>query len=588
MLARRTTFVLSACTLAVSAAIAQQPDPITDVTIAGHVYEPQPVSPTDARIQQLNLPSGFAIHRFAEGLENPRMIAVADDGTVYVTQRTPGNLVMLKDLDGDGVVDMQRVVANVKDLHGIEIRGRRIYLVDVHRIYVADLRANGFLGPLSVVSRGLPDAGQHPNRTLRFSPEGQLFVSVGSTCNACDEPNPENATLERVNLDNGRREIFASGLRNTIGFDWHPGSGRLYGMDHGIDWLGDDQQLEELNAIRSNARYGWPFVYGDDQYNPQDEPKDVTQLYWAQLSDEPVSGYTAHAAPMQMQFYRGNQFPGEYRDGAFIAMHGSWNRKPPSGYEVVRAVFNASGEFVSFQPFITGFLQPQPNTAPPLPGAQPWPSEGFIGRPVGIATARDGALLVGDDANNVIYRVMYGSATPALTPQVIAMELLAANSDQPIQVSSSAFQNGGPIPLKYSDYNQGVSPALSWAAVPGAQSFVLMMEDPDATSPIPFEHWIALIPGNVTRLPDDVDRRAEFPRDVPGMRQGSNSHSQLGYFGPRPPAAQPPHRYHFQVFALDTRLNLPTGFNRHTLIKAMQGHVVAKGEIVGTFTKNLP
>ena len=576
-------FVLS--TLVIGAAFAQQPDPITDVTIQGHIYEPQPISPTDSRIQQLGLPSGFAIHRFAEGLQNPRMIAVADDGTVYVTQRTPGNLVMLKDLDSDGVVDAQRVVARVKDLHGIEIRGRKIYLVDVHRIYAADLRADGSLGPLAVVSRGLPDAGQHPNRTLRFSPDGQLFVSIGSTCNACDEPNPENATLERVNLDNGKREIFASGLRNTIGFDWHPGSGRLYGMDHGIDWLGDDEQLEELNEITQKSRYGWPFVYDDGKFNPQDEPLEVTQAYWARQSTNPVAGYTAHAAPMQMQFYRGLQFPGEYRDGAFIAMHGSWNRKPASGYEVVRAVFNGSGEFQRFEPFVTGFLQPQPNTAPPLPGAQPQPPDGFIGRPTGIATARDGALLVGDDTNNVIYRVMYGSATPSVTPQQLAIDLLDAQSDQPIQVSSPAFANGGAIPLKYSDYNEGVSPALSWAAVPGAQAYVLMMEDPDATSPVPFEHWIAVIPGNVTQLPQGITK-VEFPREVPGMRQGSNSRTQFGYFGPRPPPLQP-HRYHFQIFALDSRVMLPAGFNRHALIRQMQGHVIAKGETISTFTKQL-
>ncbi len=578
-------FLLAVFTLATGAAFAQQPDPITDVTIQGHIYEPQPISPTDSRIQQLGLPSGFAIHRYAEGLQNPRMIAVADDGTVYVTQRTPGNLVMLKDLDGDGIVDAQRVVARVKDLHGIEIRGRKIYLVDVHRIYAADLRADGSLGPLAVVSRGLPDAGQHPNRTLRFSPDGQLFVSVGSTCNACDEPNPENATLERVNLDTGKREIFASGLRNTIGFDWHPGSGRLYGMDHGIDWLGDDEQLEELNEITQNSRYGWPFVYEDGKFNPQDEPPEVTQAYWARVSTSPVAGYTAHAAPMQMQFYRGLQFPGEYRDSAFIAMHGSWNRKPASGYEVVRAVFNGSGEFQRFEPFVTGFLQPQPNTAPPLPGAQPQPPDGFIGRPTGIATARDGALLVGDDTNNVIYRVMYGSAMPSVTPQQLAIDLLDAQSDQPIQVRSPAFANGGAIPLKYSDYNEGVSPALSWAAVPGAQAYVLMMEDPDATSTVPFEHWIAVIPGNVTQLPQGITK-VEFPREVPGMRQGSNSRTQFGYFGPRPPPLQP-HRYHFQIFALDSRVMLPVGFNRHALIRQMQGHVIAKGETIGTFTKQL-
>jgi Raf kinase inhibitor-like YbhB/YbcL family protein len=576
--------LLAACALVSLAASAQQPDLITDATITGHVYEPQPVSPTDARLQQLSLPSGFVIHRFAEGLDNPRMIAVADDGTVYVTQRKPGNLVMLKDLDRDSIVDAQRVVARVKDLHGIEIRGRRMYLVDIHRIYVSDLRADGTLGPLAVVSRGLPDAGQHPNRTLRVSPDGQLYVSIGSTCNACDEPNPENATLARVNLDNGRRQIFASGLRNTIGFDWHPASGRLFGMDHGIDWLGDDEQIEELNEIQERTTYGWPFIYGDDEVHQQVEPPNHTQAYWASISANPTGGYTAHAAPMQMQFYRGNQFPGEYRDSAFIAMRGSWNRKPASGYEVIRAVFTPAGAFERFEPFITGFLQSQPNIGPLLPQAQPQPPDGFIGRPTGLATARDGSLLVGDDSNNAIYRVVYGSATPAVTPQRLAMELLEAQSDQLIQVQSSAFQNGGAIPLEYTDYNQGISPALSWSAVAGAQAYVLLMEDPDATSPVPFEHWLAVMPGSVTQLRENISK-VEFPRQVRGMRQGSNSLSLPGYFGPRPPAGQPPHHYHFQIFALNSPLTLTAGFNRHALIRAMQGRVLAKGEIVGTFTK---
>jgi Raf kinase inhibitor-like YbhB/YbcL family protein len=570
--------------LASCAAAAQQPDPVTDFEITGRVYEPQPIPPSDARIQQLSLPAGFTIHRYAEGLENPRMLAVADDGTVYVTQRQPGNLVMLKDVDRDGVIDSQAVVARIKDLHGIEIRDRKIYLVDVKRVYAADLHADGTLGPLQVITRGLPDGGQHPNRTLRFGPDGQLYLSIGSTCNACDEPNPENATLERVDVSTGKRKIFASGLRNTIGFDWVGNSGRLYGVDHGIDWLGDDEQTEELNEIVADARYGWPFVYDDDQFNPQDEPMEMTQLEWADLSTSPVAGYTAHAAPMQMQFYRGTSFPNEYRASAFVAMRGSWNRKPASGYEVVRLMFEPSGDFIGFEPFVTGFLQEQPNTAPPLPGAQPKPHEGFIGRPTGLAVASDGALLIGDDTNNMIYRVVYGGKTPVLTPQQLASQIVTPSTDATIQLRSSAFGANSAIPPRYSAYGKGVSPPLSWSALPeGSRSFVLMMEDPDATSPLPFVHWIATGPANLTQLPENI-ARAQWPR-VQGLRQGSNSHSTAGYFGPRPPAGEPPHHYHFQLFALDTTLSLPSGFNRHALLKAMEGHVLAKTTLVGTFAK---
>lgn len=577
--------VSSILAFAGSFSFAQQPDPLTDFTITGHVYEPQAISPTDERVQRLQLPPGFTIHRFAEGLENPRMLAAAEDGTVYVTQRRPGNLVMLRDIDRDGIVDAQKVVARIPQLHGIEIRGRTMYLVDVKRVYEASIDADGTLGPRRVITRGLPDGGQHPNRTLRIAPDGALYLSVGSTCNACAETNRENATLLKVDTATGKREIFASGLRNTIGFDWHPASGRLYGLDHGIDWLGDNEQSEEINEITANTLYGWPYVYDDDQLNPQDEPERITQLEWAERSTSPVGGYVAHAAPMQMQFYRGAMFPSEYRDSAFVAMRGSWNRKPASGYEVVRVMFSASGDFAGVEPFVSGFLQPQPDTSPPLPGAQPKPADGYIGRPTGLAVASDGALLIGDDSNNVLYRVVHGGTAPEPTPQRLASEILEAADAAPLRIESGAFRPNGAIPLEHSDYGKGISPPLTWGTLPpGTRSFVLLMEDPDATSPLPFVHWIVVGPGNVTQLPEGV-AATESPRGANRIRQGSNSRSRFGYFGPRPPAGDPPHRYHFQLFALDTTLELPSGFNRHALLEAMEGHVLAEGVLVGTFAK---
>ena len=382
----------------------------------------------------------------------------------------------------------------------------------------------------------------------------------------------------------GKREIFASGLRNTIGFDWHPGSGRLFGMDQGIDWLGDEEQTEELNEIVEGQRYGWPYVYDDDQLNPQDEPEDITQLEWAELSEEPLGGYTAHAAAMQMRFYDGASFPADYRNSAFVAMHGSWNRKPSSGYEVVRAMFSGTGEFVGFEPFVTGFLQAQPKTAPPLPGAQPLPPDGYIGRPTGISIAKDGALLVGDDSNNAIYRVVFRDA-PSPTPQKLAKDILVARSDTPIQIRSSAFAANAPIPVKYSDYGKGVSPPLEWGQLPaGTKSFLLMMEDPDATSPLPFVHWIAIGSPELTGLRENV-AKFYWPTGFKSFEQGSNSRSTAGYFGPRPPPGSGTHHYNFQIFALDIALHLPSGTNRHAVLAAAKGHVLAKGVLVGTFEK---
>lgn len=575
-------FLFGVFVAGMAAPLHAQQGQLTDVAIQGYVYEPQRLPPTDARIQSLTLPQGFRVQRFAQGLDNPRLLAVASDGTVYVTQRTPGNLVMLRDTDGDGIADLQKIVLRKPQLHGIAIRGNEIYLVDIKTIYAADIYPDGHLGPRRVVSAGLPDGGQHPNRTLEFSPSGELFVSVGSTCNECREPNPQHATLQRVvsealrtskpsSSPSASREIFATGLRNALGFGWHPGSGRLYAFDNGIDWLGNDEQSEELNEIVEGQRYGWPYVYDDDQINPHTEPLQTSSEEWAEMSEEPVGMYTAHSAPMQMTFYTAAQFPTEYRNDAFASMRGSWNRKPPSGYEVLRIRYDAGGAFTAFEPFVTGFIQP-------IGDAQ----FGFFGRPVGATTAKDGALLFTDDTNNIIYRVSYTGSVAEADAQVLAKEIFEVPST--LAVSSPAFANGGAIDVKYSDYGKGISPPLKWSSLPAkTRSLVLMMEDPDAISPLPFVHWTAInLPPDLRGLPEDV-RKVFMPLDRQSVRQGTNSKSERGYFGPRPPVGDPPHRYHFQLFALDTRLDLPDGFNRQALLKAMQGHVLAEGELVGTF-----
>ncbi len=302
-------------------------------------------------------------------------------------------------------------------------------------------------------------------------------------------------------------------------------------------------------------------------------PSTMTQEEWARKSTEPVALYRAHSAPMQFFFYTGAMFPQEYRGDAFATMHGSWNRKSPSGYEVVRVRFDRDGKFSKFELFMSEFLQKQGG------------KYGYVGRPVGLATAKDGALLAGDDSNNVIYRVAYGPQQTKAVEQDLAGSLLKPKSFQKIDVRSAAIPAGGMIGEKYTDYGQRVSPPLSWSGVPsGTRSLSLMMEDPEAKSPVPFVHWIiANIPPTANGLPEGVptDERA-----LDGAAfQASNSKSKTGYFGPRPSAGEPPHPYHFQIFALDTELNLPSGYNRQALIKAMSGHVSAKGELIGKFGK---
>lgn len=481
----------------------------TNVPVTGNFYEPAKLEPTDERIAQLRLPAGFRIRKFAE-MSNPRMIAVAPDGTVYVTQREPGTLVMLRDTNADGVADVQKVVAERKNLHGVALHQNKIYLVTIREVLVADIKTDGTLGALKTIISDLPDAGQHPNRTIAVSPDGMLYISVGSTCNACGEAqqNPELATILRARLDGTGRTIFASGLRNTIGFGWHPASKRLFGMDHGIDWLGDNDQPEELNEIVEGAKYGWPYVYADDKIYPHGEPpKGFTKEDWARMSKEPMLMYTAHSSPLQMAFYTGAMFPAEFRNDAFVAMRGSWNRQPPSGYEVARIKLDSAGRPTAIEPFLTGFL---------VKAGAPDGKDAQFARLAGLALMKDGSLLLGDDTNNALYRITYEAGASAATggnassgmqmfPRMITSLLpemsSAANA---ITVRSDSFANNQPIPEMHSAYGQDASPQLSWSGVPaGAKSLVLMMEDPDAASPKPFAHWlVANIAPNVTSLRD--------------------------------------------------------------------------------------
>jgi glucose/arabinose dehydrogenase len=422
-------------------------------------------------------PSGFRITRFAE-LENPRWLQVAPDGAVYVSQRDPGTLTLLKDTDGDGVADVTRVVAKAPNLHGIALRGSELYFVTINELYVATRRPDGTLEKPRLLLKDLPDAGQHPNRTIAFGPDGMLYISVGSTTNAADERDPEAATMLRARPDGKNRKIFASGLRNTVGFAWNPVTKKLWGMDHGIDWMGNDRPREELNEIVEGGRYGWPFVSNDDIISPHPQPPaPYTASDWIKMSRKPALTYTAHSAPLQMAFYTGTQFPAEYRNDAFVTMRGSWNRKPASGYEIVRIRFSPDGKPTEIVPFLTGFL---------LPGAAAGGKDGHMGRLCGLAVHTDGSLLFTDDTNNTIYRISYAPTArrtardPLGLQRKITSELpVAARAAATLKVTSTAFAPDAVIPLQYSAYGDGISPAMKWSDVPAnAKSLVLMMEDP--------------------------------------------------------------------------------------------------------------
>jgi len=216
----------------------------------------------EALLGQLQAPEGFTVTVFAQQVGNARMMAVGPDGTVYVTRPESHDVMALRDRDGDGRAEEATVVAaNLRFVHGITIHADRLYLAGETSVWVADLLPDGGVGEPQVLIDDLPDGDQHYRRTIAVGPDGMLYVSIGSSCNNCRESNRENATLLQANADG--RIVFAAGLRNTIGWGWHPETGELWGMDHGSDWRGDDQPPEELNRIEEGRNYGWPYCFGD-------------------------------------------------------------------------------------------------------------------------------------------------------------------------------------------------------------------------------------------------------------------------------------------------------------------------------------
>ncbi len=381
---------------------AQKPAPKTSVT--GTINKPAARPPSPEVVERLTVPDGFAVSVFAENVGRPRMMAVSADGTVYVTRWETNDVIALRAGEGGRAGGPRVVAADLKQVHGIVLRDQQVFLASPTTVWSATIDADGgFSAPREIV-QNLPDGGQHRGRTIAIGPDGMLYISVGSSCNDCAEANKEHATMLRTSLGGGERTTFARGLRDTIGFGWHPETKALWGMDNGADWKGDRVPPEELNEITEGADYGWPLCYGRRvaDHATVAEPKDLgkenqsKEQYCAETQPA-VLEYAAHSAPIGMTFYTGTQFPAQYRGDAFVVFRGSWNRAEPTGYTVARVRFE-KGVPTRFEDFLAGFLSAD--------GAA------HFGRLAGIAVAHDGSLLVSDDTNGVIYRVAHGTGAP--------------------------------------------------------------------------------------------------------------------------------------------------------------------------------
>lgn len=378
--------------VAIDAGVPIDVGPARDAGPAREVFRPEERPATDSDVARLVAPAGFTVSVFARDLEDARML-LERGGIVYVTRPQSGDVLALADTDGDGAADTRSTVASdLPYVHGIAFRDSDVYLATDTRVLRGTISAEGGFDGLTAIIEDLPDGGQHPLRTLGIGPDDRLYISVGSTCDACEESNPENATMLVAALDGTGRSVLASGLRNTIGFGWHPATGELWGMDHGSDWRGNDLPPEELNQIVAGADYGWPYCFGERQVDPViDDPPDQTKAERCAMTTPSVLTTQAHNAPIGLVFYAGQSFPEAFRNDAFVAMHGSWNRYPPTGYKVSRIVFDDAGRPTAFEDFVSGFLIEE--------------GRAVFGRPAGITVSGDGTLLFSDDANGVVYRV---------------------------------------------------------------------------------------------------------------------------------------------------------------------------------------
>lgn len=342
-----------------------------------------------APAETIDLPEGFAISIFAEGLAQPRMMALDPDGHLHVAERGARRIIRLPDRDQDGVADGVEVIT--EDLNAPSslafYRDGSLYVGETTRVLrLHDRDSNGVFQAREVIIEGLPQGG-HNTRTVLFSPDwSALYVSIGSSCNVCRENDERRATIMRYAPDGSAGRVYARGLRNAVGITFRPGATELWATNNGRDWLGDDQPPETIYHVQEGSDAGWPRCHSGRIVDPEFGSDGDCDGVLA-----PVVEMQAHAAPLGLTFYTGTQFPAPYRGALFVAFHGSWNRSEPTGYKVVWIPMQ-DGTPGPVQDFAAGWLRDDGSN---------W------GRPVDVITAPDGSLFISDDAGGIIYRIFH-------------------------------------------------------------------------------------------------------------------------------------------------------------------------------------
>jgi glucose/arabinose dehydrogenase len=342
-------------------------------------------------INKLKVPAGFKVEVWADGLPEARSLALGDKGTVFVGNRNLTDVYAV--VDKGGKREVKKILKGLKAPNGVAFSKGTLYVAERGRITRYDGIESRLDNPpeAKVVIDGL-DPTQQPGhfwKYLALGPDGKLYFNIGAPGNIV-MPNYMQASISRVDPNTGVMETYAQGVRNSVGFDWHPTTKQLWFTNHGRDWISDDMPNDTLHrAARKGMNFGYPFCHQGDLLDP-----DLGKGRSCKEFDPPAAKLGAHIAPLGMRFYTGKMFPAEYRNTIFVAMHGSWNRSTKQGYNVMRVIVDEKGN-AKMEPFLEGFLT-DPQADPPM-----W------GRPVDVLVMRDGALLVSDDFNGIIYRISY-------------------------------------------------------------------------------------------------------------------------------------------------------------------------------------
>jgi len=339
-------------------------------------------------LETIKLPPGFRIELYASKIEGARSMALGPEGVLFVGTRSEGKVYAVIDKNGDQKADEVITVARGLNMpNGVAYRDGALYVAEVSRILRFDDIAGRLYNPPKpvIVSKAFPKDQHHGWKYIAFGPDGLLYVPVGAPCNVCEKKDGRYASIMRMRPDGRDPEIFASGVRNTVGFDWHPETGELWFTDNGRDWMGDDQPPDELNrAPKKGLHFGFPYCHGDILDSSYGRNRDCGEFTPPSIKLGP------HVAALGMKFYTGRQFPAQYRNQVFIAEHGSWNRSKPVGYRITLVRLDGS-RAVRYETFAEGWLD----------GISAW------GRPVDVLVMPDGALLVSDDRAGAIYRIYY-------------------------------------------------------------------------------------------------------------------------------------------------------------------------------------